>query len=301
MDALKATPWHEIPERGSALAIRLLLSLTRLLGRSGTSLLLVPIAWWYVLFAPSVRRASRDYLRRLGMEGSLPEVAAHVRCFAQVALDRYFWLSGDTKEFAVTTNGEEHLLRLQSEGQGAILLLAHVGSFEALRGMGWERDLKIHAPGYFGNARRINAALTGLKRKVEANVIAIRQGDPTIGFEVEDRIRAGEIVGIMVDRVSLGGRPVAAPFLGSQAQLASSPFLLAAALECPIYLSYGLFTPPNRYDLHCELFAERVDIPRANRQQAVASYVGAYAARLEQICRSAPNNWFNFFDFWSSA
>jgi len=37
---------------------------------------------------------------------------------------------------------------------------------------------------------------------------------------------------------------------------------------------------------------------RAQREQAIASSVARYAARLEAMCREHPYNWFNFHDFW---
>ena len=90
------------------------------------------------------------------------------------------------------------------------------------------------------------------------------------------------------------------PFLGAPASFPTGPYLLAAALGCPVYLGFGLYHEPNRYALYCEPFAERVVLPRATRAEAVRDHVARYAARLEHFCRLAPYNWFNFYDFWSA-
>jgi predicted LPLAT superfamily acyltransferase len=50
--------------------------------------------------------------------------------------------------------------------------------------------------------------------------------------------------------------------------------------------------------LSFELFAERVDIPRDARQQALDDILRRYAQRLEHYARLEPYNWFNFYDFW---
>jgi len=89
-------------------------------------------------------------------------------------------------------------------------------------------------------------------------------------------------------------------FFGAPAAFSTGPFILAAVLKCPIYLVFGLYFEPNRYELFCEPFAERIELPRRNRQEALEAVVSRYAARLETYCRRAPNNWFNFFDFWES-
>ena len=75
-------------------------------------------------------------------------------------------------------------------------------------------------------------------------------------------------------------------------------FLLAAALKCPVYLVFGLYFEPNRYELFCEPFAERIELPRKGRHEALAQVVQSYAQRLEHYARLAPDNWFNFYDFW---
>lgn len=40
-------------------------------------------------------------------------------------------------------------------------------------------------------------------------------------------------------------------------------------------------------------------IPRAERRTAIEALIRRYAARLEDVARTAPYNWFNFYDFWN--
>ncbi len=63
-------------------------------------------------------------------------------------------------------------------------------------------------------------------------------------------------------------------------------------------MTFGLYRDPNRYDLYCELLAEQIVLPRKHREEALRGYVQQYAARLEHFARLAPDNWFNFYDFW---
>ena len=86
-----------------------------------------------------------------------------------------------------------------------------------------------------------------------------------------------------------------------EASFSAGPFLLASLLKCPVYLVFGLYTEPNRYDLYCQPFAERIELPRRRRDEALAEYAQLYATRLEEVCRRHPDNWFNFFDFWDQA
>ena len=87
-------------------------------------------------------------------------------------------------------------------------------------------------------------------------------------------------------------------FCGAEAAFPTGPFLLASALKCPVYLVFGLYFEPNRYELFCEPFADRIELPRAARAEALRAVVQRYAERLEHYARQAPDNWFNFHDFW---
>ena len=73
-----------------------------------------------------------------------------------------------------------------------------------------------------------------------------------------------------------------------------------AILKCPIYLTFGLYRAPDRYDLFCEPFDLAPNVPRGDRDEALRAYAQKFAARLEHFVRMAPDNWFNFYDFWRS-
>jgi predicted LPLAT superfamily acyltransferase len=117
-------------------------------------------------------------------------------------------------------------------------------------------------------------------------------------MRVSERLEQGEMVAILADRVGLNDKQVDVDFLGAKVAFPTGPFLLAAVLKCPVYLVFGLYFEPNRYELFCEPFAERLELPRAGRADALRAVVQRYAERLEHYARRAPDNWFNFHDFW---
>jgi predicted LPLAT superfamily acyltransferase len=295
-----ARPWHEVAEKGAVLGIEILVWASRLVGRRLGRLLLHPVAAWYLAFHADVRRASRAYLARVLGRATLADVYRHVLCFARVTFDRLFLVRGEVRPFAVSFRGDEELRALRDAGRGAILILAHLGSFEVMRAFSRQQALPVHMLGYFRNARMVNAALRRLNPDAEGTLVEIRPDDPTFVFEVEALVASGALVGTMGDRVGFDGKAVRVPFLGAQAALPTGPYLLAAALRCPIYVAFGIYREPNRYELSCELLAARVDLPRQGRQEALAALAARYASRLEAACRDAPYNWFNFYDFWSA-
>ncbi len=295
-----ANRWQDVAEKGTVLGIRIVVVVATTLGRRAVRALLHVVAAWYVVFHPGVRRASRAYLARLNGRASLADVYRHVLCFARVTADRVFLARDALGRFVLEIEGEPYLRALRREKRGAVLVMSHLGSFEILRAAGDVRDVPVHFLGYFRNARMVNAVLRELNPAVEARLLEIRPDDPTFIFDVARLVEGGELVGTMGDRVGDDGKSVEVPFLGAPARFPTGPYLLAAALGCPVYLGFGLYHEPNRYALSCEPFAERVVLPRAARAEALTAYVARYAARLEHHCRLAPYNWFNFYDFWSA-
>ncbi|MBL0217740.1 MAG: hypothetical protein IPQ07_28165 [Myxococcales bacterium] len=91
-----------------------------------------------------------------------------------------------------------------------------------------------------------------------------------------------------------------AQFLGAEAAFPAGPWLLAHTLKCPVYFVAGVYTRPNHYALHFEFLADEVKLDRKDRTASIARYAQSYASMLETYARSAPLNWFNFYDFWSA-
>ena len=294
--------WLTTAERGTMLGIMAVFWLATVFGRLPARILVRGIALWYTAFDRPARESSRRWYRVLqGSDPSWVIIYRHILRFAQTALDRIFLVQGKTKHFEVTRTGLEHLQAARREGRGAILLGAHLGSFEAMRTGADEDDVPLNIVGHFENARMINALLERLNPRSAARVIHIGSGSVDFIFQVQKAVAAGEFVAILGDRTGLHEKSVTAQFFGRPARFPTGPFTLAAVLGCPLLLTFGLYREPNRYDLHCEPFADRVVLPRKTRQASLEAIVQQFADRLEHYCRLAPDNWFNFFDFWHDA
>lgn len=299
--AATAASWLTQRERGTVFLIHLTFRCATLFGRT----LMRPIVWLVAFFYRLTDRksvaASRDWLRRVhGKQPGFWAVFGHIHTFTQVTLDRMFLVSGKVRALQFTRTGDHHLAEQFASGRGAVLLGGHVGSFEAMRNGGNEDAIKINIVGHFANAKMINELLTRLDPERAATVIHI--GDDPVGqmARVHDRIEAGDFVALLGDRTGLNERTVEATFFGQTAHFPAGPFLLASLMKCPVYLTFGLYRRPNRYDLSCEPFADSLHLPRKDREQGLRDVVQRYATRLEHYARSAPNNWFNFYDFWNT-
>lgn len=294
--------WKRRPEGGGRAAIRLIAGIARHGGRGIGRLCLYPITAYFLLVRGSERRASRAYLgRALGRCASLWDVARHIHTFAATILDRVFLLGGRMDLFDIRTDGTQALLEQLDEGRGVLLFGSHLGSFDALRALGRQRsDLKLRVL----LDRAHNAAITELLAELDpglaAGIIDAGQGGPAVVLAIQQALEEGAMVALLVDRARPGETALQAPLLGAPAPFPTAPWLIASVLKAPVMLAFGLYRGGNRYDLLFEPFAPALDVPRAQRAEALSALVHRYAGRLEQHLHGAPWNWFNFYDFWHS-
>lgn len=292
--------WHRIPEAGTAFGIRALVTFARLFGRRIAGWILYVVAFYYALLRGTARRASREYLTRIGQPASFWNIVRHLHVFAQVSLDRLFFVTGKVKSFEFEQKNHDLLVDAAKSRRGVLLLGAHLGSFEVMRCRAREFDVPINVVVDFSNAERVNGVLRSLSPDLDTRLISLGTDAVAAMLEIKAAIDRGELVAILGDRITDKGRVVKTPFLGADALFPAGPWLLAHSLKCPVYFVAGVYTEPNHYALHFELLAEEVKLDRKEREAAIARYARIYAAMLETYARSAPLNWFNFFDFWGS-
>lgn len=300
MSGVDAAPppqgWTRNPERGSPGLVRFMAWLSVAVGRAASRIPLQLIILYFFATSPAARRHSRAYLRRcLGREPTFAERYRVFASFSTTIHDRVFFLKDRYDDFEVVVHGAELLA-----GGGKLLMGAHIGSFEAMRATGRHHGhRKVSMAMYEENARRLNAVLAAINPHALADIVPLGHLDSMLALRA--RLEAGDLVGVLADR-TLGDEPVVRiPFLGEPAAFPTGPMRMAAALRQPVFLMVGLYRGGNRYEVRFEPLADFSGGERADRDARVRAAIEAYVARLEHYCRAAPDNWFNFHDFWAGA
>jgi len=290
--------WMRQRERSHLGILRFMVWISLTLGRRVGRLVLHFIALYFVLFSPRARRASRAYLRRaLGREPTWRDGYRHVFSFASTIHDRVYLLNDRFDLFDITFVGDDAMHETLARRPGALLLGAHFGSFEVLRAMAHKRArVPLAMMMYEENARKINAILNAINPGAQQDVVGL--GHPDSMLKARDRLDEGYLVGLLADRSLANDSTAECMFLGAPARFAVGPWRMAAMLRRPVFFMAGLYLGGNRYELRFEQLADFSTVERSERDAAIARAMQAYADRLGELCRRAPYNWFNFFDFW---
>jgi predicted LPLAT superfamily acyltransferase len=294
--------WIDRPEGGSALGYRLISTFAMLCGRTAARLVLYPISAFYLVRRGPERRAARKYLERvLGRKPSLWDIAKQIHCFAAVTLDRVFLLSESFKRFDIRVFGLDEMRREWGKKQGVLVFGSHLGSFDSLRVLAeFRQDVKVRVVLDVEQNPTITSILNTLNPEMARSIINARQDGAVTALAIKEALDETALVTLLVDRARPGNQVVTADFLGKPAPFPTGPWQLAAALKVPVVLCFGLYRGGNRYDLHFELFAESVRMERSDRQASLNAIIQRFADRLAHYARSAPYNWFNFYDFWQT-
>lgn len=281
------------------LMLRLMTWLSLRLGRRISRGLLYGAAAYFLLLAPSARRASLQYLRRVQPSRRVGWGLQfrHFMAFASVIHDRIYLVNDRFDLFDIQVQGDALVQEVLAQGRGAFLLGGHLGSFEVLRAVGARQPgLRLAMVMFEENARKINALLQAINPAAHSHIVPLGKVDSMM--VVHDLLESGAVVGILADR-SLGTDGTRTlSFLGAPAELPVGPFRMAAILRRPVLFMTGLYAGGKRYDIHFETVADFSQIPAGGREAAVRAAMARYVELLEKYCHAAPTNWFNFFDFW---
>ena len=296
-DEHKGAEWVRHRERGSLWLLKIMAFLSLRCGRAASRIILYGIAIYFFLFGPSARRHSLQYLRlALGREPSARDRFLQILSFATTIHDRVYLINGQFEKFNISIEGEAMVLAHEPQGRGALLLGAHMGSFEVMHSLSrHQHGLRVAMAMYEENARKIGGILAAINPDWIADIVALGQIDAMLN--IAERLDRGAYVGVLADR-TLGEEPSqAVTFLGQRAHVPTGPMRAAAILRCPVFFMVGLYRGGNNYHVAFERVAD-FSVTVGRRDLAVRAAIEQYVAVLERYCRSDPYNWFNFFDFW---
>ena len=260
----------------------------------------VMIFFWtifFFFFAGPARRAILSNLKVV-LPGSSPLLN---QARAWLTLYHFAWTIADAAdyklaktEFAYELEGEEFLEQLAS-GPGAILLTAHMGSYDlgaAVFAERFQRDIRmVRAPEADAEtARHLDQSLE--RAGAGAVKVAYNVSSMALPLELLNAIRAGEIVSIQGDRPvpNASQRPVG--LFGKIVSLPDGPFMLAFVTEAPIFPVFIVRSSFHHYKIIARppICCGRTE---RDREAVIEEAMQAWTKTLEQIVAAHWSQWFS--------
>ncbi len=305
------THWSQQRESGSGggVGIQVLLFIHRMFGRAVFRVCLYPVMAWFFVSQRQAREASKTFLVATHRHGATAfrssptwrDSFRHFYAFGEALLDKLLAWSGRIPNDAIDFPQQDELQRVLRHGRGAVLIGAHLGNLELIRAVANQQQLRVQAVYFTENAQQFQAQLQKQNPDVAKNVIAVSDIGPETAMQLRAAIDHGDILVIVGDRTSVKHqeRSVLVNFMGRPAPFAIGPWVLAALLECPVYLFFCV-REQQRHRVWLESFATpQLRLQRERREQHLQEIISLYAQRLQEYALRYPLQWFNFYDFWA--
>ena len=224
----------------------------------------------------------------------------HLRAFR--TLLNYAWTITESATFKLTRaefdydfEGPELLDELARK-QGAIVLTAHMGSYDLGAG--------LFAQKFGRGLRMVRAPEPDTESELHLQESLQRTGDGAVkvdhntgggllSFDLLHALRAGEIVSIQGDRVIPGVGQTEGCLFGRKVDLPNGPFILALAAQMPIYPLFIVRSGFRRYTI---IVRPPITVTRTlgQRDAAIAAAVEQWCDALENVTARHWHQWFAF-------
>ena len=284
--------------RGGHRGVWFFITALKVLGLRLTYILSVPPAIYFSYMSPDVA-ATMDYHRRVF--GKVPWwkrlwlVFKHFFSFGMALIDRTAVLAGKTEKFSYTFDGEEHVRGMLAEGNGVLLLTAHIGNWEAAGQLLTRLDVPVNVTG-FDNETSEMRDLLNRSSKVKFKLIPLT-GSPTDTLPLVAALRRGEIVAMLGDR-PYGSPSTPLPFLGDTASFPIGGYVMAAIARAPLVHVFSLREPGGHYRF-IGFPPERPHMPPHDQRDSYLRECAArFVANMHTVLKRDPLQWYNFYPFW---
>lgn len=213
----------------------------------------------------------------------------------EVVVDRFASYAG--KKFHFNLDGYDMYQQLEREPDSFIILSAHVGNYEIAGYTLISNNKSYNALVYAGESQIIMSNRNRIFKDNNIGMIPVRD-DMSHIFEIYDAIDRGDIFSIPADRLFGSKKSLQCDFMGDKAKFPEGPFRIALMKQVPVISVMVMKTGIYSYDV----IIRRLDAPssdgttRGQREQMLAQ---SFANILEQTVKSYPDQWFNYYDFWS--
>lgn len=281
--------------RGGSFGYGFFIFLMRTFGIGAAYAFLSLVVVYFIPCAPRATRAVWFFNRRIlgyGRMRSAAKLYTHYYALGQTIIDRVAIGSGLEHKYKFEFENYDAFLRLLDSGRGAVIVGAHVGCWGTGAGFFGDYARKMHLVMYDAEYRRIKEIMDRHSKRDGYRIIPVNEGGIESVLRIKEVLDRQEYVCFQGDRFVEGSPTVRMTFLGHEAPFPAGPFVVAERFRVPVVFYYAMRERGRRYRF---IF----DIPEMPEGRVKNAVLGSYVRSLEAIVRRYPQQWFNFYKFWS--
>ena len=259
-----------------------------------------PVAFWVAdtlarlfhrLNRESRARVRRNFARVVAPEALDRTVARAFRSYGRYWVEAF--RAGDFEpadlDRRTTTNGFEHLDKALEGGKGAIVLLAHHGTWDMAARWGETHGYHLAVVAEVVRPRKLFEKFVRLREDIGLEVVPLRRGDD-LASRLAEVLAANHLVGLLVDR-DLTARAPTVDFFGEPARIPYGPIVLSQRTGAPIIPVTMLQRPRRRWHIEVLPALEWVGGSVDDGCQAIAH-------AIEDLIHLDPTQWHAFSPVW---
>lgn len=257
------------------------------------------IGWAVFWGQPRVRRAVLGNLRHVVPDVSPAQRGRLARRIIINQQKNYYdlmrvpHLSAADISALVDVQGIEHFEAAVARGKGAILVSPHVGNYNLATQLAVARGIKAHIIAERLQPPKAHDLINGLRERLGLHLIPL--DDPNLARAIFKLLRAGEVLGLAMDR-EMTGNGVAVELCGRPAVLPAGPVTLALRLGVPLLpvRVERLSNLRTVVQVYPPLALERT----GDMKRDIAAGTQQLALLLETVVRRTPDQWVVLQPIW---
>ncbi len=281
--------------KGNVLGYRIFITTIRLFGIEGGYFILNFVALYFYIFLGKPRKIlAQFYANRVGLDEALVQktIRSNFIQIGQSIIDKIAFSINKASRITYRESGEEYLRELANNRQGAFLISAHIGNWDIAGNLLNGIDANVSVVMYQNEYEKIQALLSSQNKAASFNIIPI-SNDLSHLIKIYSAIKKGDLVCMHADRYMDGVKTEMIDFLGKPAKFPIGPFQLIEKLKVPYSFVFALKEEKYKYFFT----ASKPEVQSTKKAREIAV---EFVTLLEQKVKEYPDQWFNYYDFYTT-
>ncbi|WP_018108800.1 hypothetical protein [Bacteroides propionicifaciens] len=284
--------------RGGLFGYLFFVYLIRIFGVRFAYLFLGLVVIYFIPFAPEATRSIWKYAREIckyNIPKSVRLLFSNYYRLGQILIDKVALGMGKSNEYHFEFENYDEFLSVLNQDTGVVMIGAHVGYWEIGAPFFDKYGKKINIVMFDNEHQRIKRVLERHSQAQDFKIIPVNKDSLAHVFAITKALSEHEYVCFQGDRFVRDEKLLESSLLGKNAKFPLGPFLLASKMKTPVVFYFAMREPKRTYRFKFFVLDGLESVKGVRPEQ---SLLNAYTKALDEVLKTYPEQWFNYYDFW---